>query len=446
MAADLASSVEVSTALERLPDPARQQLANRITTPTDDEIRRLYRIAEALAASGIYKDAAQAGQAFAKIIVGRDLGLTPQRAMAGLHFVEGHVQIHYRTLGAFVRENGYEYRFGTGNPVEIRRRAKAEEMNQAETAEMISQDPQVRYWPIPPTNESVTLAFFGQLPEDGSPRVWLGDSTFDQADAETAGLRKDRGSQPSNFVKFPRNMLTARAMSNGLGWYVPDALRGIPVYVPDEIQPAHAELTAGSGDGEAEALELSPAIEALMQEAADLPDEIKTTETRAVANRAYVVATLGKRGPDVWRAWEKWAREQIAKATGVIGPPADALEAKQDEPSTQDAESAQDAQDAAEVETRDAADTGEAGQEQDAEAEIVEPEPEEVPARVQELMDRRAQLEERRLTVLDAAVADDDRPLTEEERNELEPLEAQIAAIDAELNPNQSPLDLGIDL
>ena len=38
-----------------------------------------------------------------------------------------------------------------------------------------------------------------------------------------------------NMDKFPRNMLFARAMSNGQKWYCPDAFNGATVYTPEEL-------------------------------------------------------------------------------------------------------------------------------------------------------------------------------------------------------------------
>jgi len=38
-----------------------------------------------------------------------------------------------------------------------------------------------------------------------------------------------------NIDKFPKNMLFARAISNGVKWFCPDVFSG-PVYVPEEMQ------------------------------------------------------------------------------------------------------------------------------------------------------------------------------------------------------------------
>ena len=65
-------------------------------------------------------------------------------------------------------------------------------------------------------------AFF----EDGKG---IGRSRFTLQDAQKAGLN---GSD--NWRKYPRNMLFARALSNGVKWYCPDVTGG-PAYTPDEL-------------------------------------------------------------------------------------------------------------------------------------------------------------------------------------------------------------------
>ena len=54
-----------------------------------------------------------------------------------------------------------------------------------------------------------------------------GRSKFTIADAKKAGTK--------NLDKFPRNMLFARAMSNGVRWYCPDVMNGSAIYTPEEL-------------------------------------------------------------------------------------------------------------------------------------------------------------------------------------------------------------------
>jgi hypothetical protein len=63
----------------------------------------------------------------------------------------------------------------------------------------------------------------------------IGNSTFTIEDAKKAGTK--------NIDKFPKNMLFARAISNGVKWFCPDVFSG-PVYTPEEmIDIPHTEVT-----------------------------------------------------------------------------------------------------------------------------------------------------------------------------------------------------------
>lgn len=160
----------------------------------DEEIRRTWRLASALAQSGMFKDARQAEQAFAKILLGRDLGLSPTQSMTGIHIVEGKPEVAAVTLAHFIRRiDGLDYKV------------------------------------VKHTNDECSIEFYAH----GELR---GTSTFTKEDAVTAELDKPRGSAKSNHVKYPRNMFFARAMSNGCKWLLPEVLAGIPVYTEGEIQ------------------------------------------------------------------------------------------------------------------------------------------------------------------------------------------------------------------
>jgi len=58
-------------------------------------------------------------------------------------------------------------------------------------------------------------------------REEVGVSTFTIQDAQKA--------QTQNTQKFPRNMLFARAMSNGAKWYCPGIFGGAPIYTPEDF-------------------------------------------------------------------------------------------------------------------------------------------------------------------------------------------------------------------
>lgn len=184
-------------------DPSMDLVPHEYHPPailTDDEIDSLWRVGKALAASRMFKDATQAEQAFAKIILGRDLGLSPAQAMTGIHIVQGKPQVAATMLAAFVRSRP-EYDF------------KVTEH----------------------TDTVCSIDFY----RNGEK---IGTSSFTWEDATRAKLNgKDVWKQ------HPRNMLFARAMSNGVKWYAPDATNGLPVYVEGEIIE-QAMLNAGAGE------------------------------------------------------------------------------------------------------------------------------------------------------------------------------------------------------
>ncbi len=172
---------------------------------TGAEMMTLYRLARGLSASGMFKDAKGAPQAFAKLIFGRDLGISATAAMTGIHLIEGKPEVGANIQAAKVKASGvHDYRI------------------------------------VEHTTEKCSIEF-GAAPapgrdEQGHWRPWpqsYGISTFDEADAKRAGLlNKD------NWKKYPRNMYFARAMSNGVAFMCPDVMNGIRVYAEGEIAEA----------------------------------------------------------------------------------------------------------------------------------------------------------------------------------------------------------------
>ena len=144
-------------------------------------------LGKTLAASGYFDDAKEAAQAVVKILAGRELGLGPIAAMTGIHIIQKKV-----TLGANLM------------------------------AATIKRDPRYDYQVIEMTAKRCEIVFY----EKGRD---IGCSVFSLEDAKNAGL------SGANWTKYPRNMLFARAMSNGSRWYCPDAFGGAPVYTPEEL-------------------------------------------------------------------------------------------------------------------------------------------------------------------------------------------------------------------
>jgi len=141
--------------------------------------------AQAMAASGFFQDARQAAQAVVKILAGQELGVGPFTSMTGVYIIQGRPALSANIMAAAVKRSGrYNFRV-----IEL-------------------------------TDTRCEIAFF----ENGQE---CGRSTFTADEARKAGTK--------NMDKYPRNMLYARAISNGVRWFCPDVLGGSPVYTPEEL-------------------------------------------------------------------------------------------------------------------------------------------------------------------------------------------------------------------
>ncbi len=164
-------------------------MGNEIVKASDLNLDELQRMAKMLAMSG-YFDASQdatvaIAQMATKILAGRELGYGPFASVQGIHVIKGKPALSANLMAAAVKAHPrYDYR--------VRKM----------------------------DNDEVSIEFF----ED---KQTLGISSFTKADALAA--------QTQNLGKFPRNMLFARAMSNGVRWYCPDVFYGNAVYTPEEL-------------------------------------------------------------------------------------------------------------------------------------------------------------------------------------------------------------------
>jgi hypothetical protein len=137
-----------------------------------------------LVKSGFFQDTRDAAQAIVKVMAGRELGLAAIASMTGIYIVQGRVTLSANIMAAVVKRSGrYDYR-------------------------VLSLD-----------DKACEIAFFEN-------KQAIGNSRFTADDAKRAGTK--------NMEKYPRNMLFARAMSNGVKWYCPDVTGG-PVYTPEEL-------------------------------------------------------------------------------------------------------------------------------------------------------------------------------------------------------------------
>lgn len=194
------SGEESGTALVEQRSPAD------IESPvTHGEIDTLWRLAAALSKSGFFRDAKRESEAFAKLVFGRDLGLSATQAMSEIHIIEGKPEMSANLQASKVKASGqYDYR----------------------VLDLTDSKCAIEFGPAPAPMRDTD----GQwLPWPGA----LGISEFTTEDAKRADL-----SGKANHRRYPRNMLFARAMSNGVAWYCPDVMNGIRVYAEGEIAEA----------------------------------------------------------------------------------------------------------------------------------------------------------------------------------------------------------------
>lgn len=268
---------------------------------SDDEIRRTWRVAAALAQSGMFKgerSKCTAEEAFAKILIGRDLGISSTQALMTVDLVHGAVQLRGVLLASFVRRSpDYEYKITE---------------HDAEHCKV-----QLLGFPhVEPADDTLVL-FRGKWWEI------LGESEFTVADATTAGLVKT----DSNWTKYPRNMVLWRALSNAVKFYAPDLMGGVPVYVEGELPPATPSLTQGSGDGSTQGLDLGPDVEAVLERATTLGHA-------GLADRATAEMALGGRPPADVARWVTEANrvlDEMVPDADVVDP-ASGPTAPSDEP------------------------------------------------------------------------------------------------------------------
>lgn len=148
------------------------------------DINDLTRLSQVLAQSNYFQDARDASQAAVKVLCGLEMGIPAIAALAGVYIVKGKPMISANLMAAAVKRSGkYNYRV------------------------------------MQHSSEICEIAFFEGKDE-------IGRSVFTADDAKRAGTQ--------NMDKYSKNMLFARALSNGVKWHCPDVFLG-PVYTPEEL-------------------------------------------------------------------------------------------------------------------------------------------------------------------------------------------------------------------
>ena len=159
-----------------------QQVSGTLTIQSMDDLARL---SDMMVKSGFFEDCKTAAQAGAKIMAGLEIGVPAFAALSGIHIIKGKAAIGANLMAAKIKGSGkYDYRVTRHD------------------------------------DEACCITFY-------QGKDVIGTSEFTSEDARRMGTQ--------NMQKMPKNMLFARAMSNGVKWYCPDVFLGAPVYTPDEL-------------------------------------------------------------------------------------------------------------------------------------------------------------------------------------------------------------------
>lgn len=175
------------------------------------------KMGELFAKSKMFSDVTDAAQAFVKMLAGAEFGLPPMVAMTGIYIVKGKIQLGADLLAKKIKSSGrYDYRVKTL------------------------------------TDTACAIEFFEH-------KELIGTSDFTIEQARKAGTQ--------NLDKFPRNMLFARALSNGVRWYCPDVTT-MPAYVEGELVDGEPQAEPETDHTKAVGYEDRPAVIAAIKTAA----------------------------------------------------------------------------------------------------------------------------------------------------------------------------------
>lgn len=154
-----------------------------------DGLKQTMEIGQVFFESAMFPDVKTQAQAVVKILAGKEIGLSAFESMNAFYIVNGKLALTANAMATIVKKGGkYDY--------------SVEKLD----------------------DQECVLSFFVL---NGEKRE-LGKSIFTFKDAAKAGLvNKDV------WKNYPRNMLFARALANGVRWYCPDASRGY--YTAEEV-------------------------------------------------------------------------------------------------------------------------------------------------------------------------------------------------------------------
>jgi hypothetical protein len=165
-------------------------------------VEDLSRVAKMFSASGFFADAKDASQCGVKVLAGLEMGFGGFASMTGIHIIKGKPSVGAGLMASAVKRH-----------------------------------PNYNYRVVEHTDTICRIEFFEKW--DGK-MVSAGTSEVTMKEIVDAKLHLEWDKQSSqwkekhNWKAYPKNMLFARAMSNGVKWFCPDVFDA-PVYTPDEL-------------------------------------------------------------------------------------------------------------------------------------------------------------------------------------------------------------------
>lgn len=216
-------------------------MSTRVAQIRNDELNVLWRTANGIAKGRLFKDVATPEDAFARILVGRDLGLTPTDSVKNIVFSDGapivSAEVQASLLRNFVGPDGERYDFDVVTP---------ETKREDECHILIKR-------------------------REAGAKGWKkrGTEVFTIADAERAELTGN-----DYWRKWPRRMLFARALTNAIGTYAPETVHPQLAFELPENVPADAGVGALAEDDPLRAGDL-------------VPEEARAEEDRSLSRAAW---------------------------------------------------------------------------------------------------------------------------------------------------------------
>jgi hypothetical protein len=163
-------------------------------------------IAKAFKESGLFPDLKSEAQAIVKVQAGLELGLEPFAAMQGIDIVQGKPRMNASLQAGLIKKSGrYNYKV------------------------------------LEHSEQACKLEFYEKW---GDSWQSIGTSEFSMKEAQQAGL-----AAKDNWKKHPKNMLFARALSNGAKWYCADVFLTATYNESDELETVYQPVVQVDNTG-----------------------------------------------------------------------------------------------------------------------------------------------------------------------------------------------------